>query len=218
MFLILTVLPRWTSSPPPSLSSMMRALRIMVSSLRMRPSTKACSCFASSYSAFSEMSPNSFAWRMRSLTSLRWTVFKSSSSASSLRKPSSVSRVSFSFIVSPSSLAGDGRLYAFRIQFLDARAEAQSLQHVEIVAFRDLVPTFAQQREQGRLHHVRAERPAAQFRRARDEPRHAADAQFAHVRGGEVVREHGLSAEIVRHFRGDKREAARHNGGARIVF
>jgi hypothetical protein len=33
--------------------------------------TNACSCLASSYSAFSEMSPNSLAWRMRSLTSRR---------------------------------------------------------------------------------------------------------------------------------------------------
>ena len=51
-----------------------RAARIRSSRVAIRCSSSACSFFASSYSAFSAMSPNSRATRMRSATSRRFSV------------------------------------------------------------------------------------------------------------------------------------------------
>src|SRR5690606_25488495 len=74
------------------------AFRRVFSSCKILPSRKACSFFASSYSEFSEMSPNSKACLMRSATSRRRTVLSRSSSRSSLARPSGVSNTSFSRI------------------------------------------------------------------------------------------------------------------------
>ena len=60
------------------------------SSCRMRCSSIACSFLASSYSEFSEMSPNSRASLMRSATSRRFSVERSSSSSLSFCRPSGV--------------------------------------------------------------------------------------------------------------------------------
>ena len=87
------------TTPPSGASSMTTALRSMFSRTRMRPSTMPCSFFASSYSAFSEMSPKSLAYLMRSATSDRRTVRNSSSSRSSLMMPSLVSRTGLSMMI-----------------------------------------------------------------------------------------------------------------------
>ncbi len=74
-----------TFEPIPTLSpfafSMTAALRSCSSSVAMRPSRNDCSCLASSYSAFSERSPSSFASWMRAATRGRSTVTSSWSSA-----------------------------------------------------------------------------------------------------------------------------------------
>src|ERR1035437_1171945 len=77
-------------------SSMRTTLRSMFSRVRMRPSTMPCSFLASSYSAFSAMSPKSLAYLMRSAISARPVVRSSSSSASSFCRPSGVSRTGLS--------------------------------------------------------------------------------------------------------------------------
>src|SRR5437588_11026595 len=77
--------------------SMMLALRTIFSSRRIRPSTKPCSFLASSYSAFSLMSPNSFACRMRSATSGRRLLRSTSSSACRRLRPSCVRYTTLSF-------------------------------------------------------------------------------------------------------------------------
>ena len=64
-----------------------RALRSFCSSDWMRYSSCACSFLASSYSEFSEMSPNSRASLMRSATSRRFVVERYSISSLSLRSP-----------------------------------------------------------------------------------------------------------------------------------
>src|SRR5215831_5162987 len=58
-------------------------------------SSIACSFFASSYSAFSAMSPNSRATRMRSATSRRFSVCRNSISCLSFSYPSAVRTTSF---------------------------------------------------------------------------------------------------------------------------
>ncbi len=69
-----TIEPNWTSSVPRSFSSITVARRSLSSSWAIRCSSSACSFLASSYSAFSEMSPNSRASLIRSATSRRFTV------------------------------------------------------------------------------------------------------------------------------------------------
>ena len=66
------------------------AERSLSSSWAMRASSIACSFLASSYSAFSEMSPNSRASLMRAATSRRRVVDSRSSSALRLASPSGV--------------------------------------------------------------------------------------------------------------------------------
>ena len=61
----------------------------------MRASSMACSFLASSYSEFSEMSPNSRASLMRSATSRRLSVDRTSSSSWSFSSPSGVRMTSF---------------------------------------------------------------------------------------------------------------------------
>src|SRR3712207_1036860 len=65
------------------------------SSCAIRCSSIACSFFASSYSEFSEMSPNSRACLMRSATSRRLSPVRYSISSLSFCKPSGVSNTSF---------------------------------------------------------------------------------------------------------------------------
>src|SRR4051794_1415023 len=65
----------------------------------------ACSFLASSYSAFSEISPNSRASLILSATSLRFSVWRCSSSSFSLRSPSGVRMTSFCM---PARIAGSG--------------------------------------------------------------------------------------------------------------
>ena len=60
------------------------------SSWAIRVSSSACSFFASSYSAFSEMSPNSRASLMRAATSRRLVVERNSISSFSFSSPSGV--------------------------------------------------------------------------------------------------------------------------------
>ena len=67
--------------------------------LRMRVSSMACSFLASSYSEFSEMSPNSRASLMRSATSRRFTVASCSSSSLSFSRPSWVRMTSLGMAV-----------------------------------------------------------------------------------------------------------------------
>jgi hypothetical protein len=69
-----TVAPIETTSEVISDFSMTRAERRRSSSVAMRCSSIICSFFASSYSAFSAMSPNSRATRIRSATSRRFSV------------------------------------------------------------------------------------------------------------------------------------------------
>src|SRR4051812_24059907 len=86
----------WTTEPTPttsvetSLASMICAARSFSSSWAMRDSSMACSFLASSYSEFSEMSPNSRASLMRSATSRRFSPERTSSSSLSLSRPSLV--------------------------------------------------------------------------------------------------------------------------------
>src|SRR3989442_5568026 len=105
-----TVEPTATRSGGAPWLSMTRAFRNITSSCRIRPSTNACSFFASSYSEFSIKSPNSLDCLMRPATSLRRTVFRWSSSSSSLCKPSGVRMVSFSTsAIEDAPGQGDGR-------------------------------------------------------------------------------------------------------------
>src|SRR5436305_12270516 len=67
----------------------------------MRLSTIACSFLASSYSEFSEMSPNSRASLMRSATSRRFVVERWSISCLSFSSPSGVRMTSFCMRVLP---------------------------------------------------------------------------------------------------------------------
>ncbi len=69
------------------------------SSNAMRASRWACSFFAVSYSAFSAMSPNSRATRMRSATSRRRSLDKCSISSLSFSKPSGVRMTSFTLVL-----------------------------------------------------------------------------------------------------------------------
>ena len=71
------------------------AERSLSSSEAMRDSSIACSFLASSYSEFSEMSPNSRASLMRSATSRRFSVERCSISALSFSSPSGVRMTSF---------------------------------------------------------------------------------------------------------------------------
>src|SRR6266550_4346326 len=77
--------PTETTSLAMSFLEMTRASRMRSSSVAMRCSSSICSFLASSYSAFSAMSPNSRAMRIRSATSRRLVV-----------ESSSISRLSFS--------------------------------------------------------------------------------------------------------------------------
>src|SRR5450756_1279380 len=61
MFSSFTLEPIFTIFESSSVASMICACASIFSKVKMRPSTKACSFFASSYSAFSERSPNSLA-------------------------------------------------------------------------------------------------------------------------------------------------------------
>ena len=69
-----TTEPKPTSSVPSAFSSITVARRSRSSSCAIRPSSSACSFLASSYSAFSEMSPNSRASLIRAATSRRLVV------------------------------------------------------------------------------------------------------------------------------------------------
>ena len=71
--------PRMTTFEPiptrsPLVFSITSAFLSCASSVPMRPSRNDCSCLASSYSAFSVMSPSSFASWMREATRGRSTV------------------------------------------------------------------------------------------------------------------------------------------------
>src|ERR1035437_108335 len=81
-------------SVPMSAESITVAERSLSSSEAIRASSIACSFLASSYSAFSEMSPNSRASLIRPATSRRRLVVSSSSSALRLASPSGVRRTS----------------------------------------------------------------------------------------------------------------------------
>src|SRR4051794_12044012 len=83
-----TTVPTLTTSVVTSLASMTCAARSLSSSWAIRCSSMACSFLASSYSAFSAMSPNSRASLMRSATSRRLSVARRSSSFLSLSSPS----------------------------------------------------------------------------------------------------------------------------------
>src|SRR5579864_2098077 len=72
-----------------------RAFLSRSSSIAMRASRCACSFFAASYSAFSAMSPNSRATRMRSAISRRRSFDRYSISSLSFSKPSGVRMTSF---------------------------------------------------------------------------------------------------------------------------
>src|SRR3954454_18268468 len=82
------MVPRPTTSVVTSLASMTCAARSLSSSWAIRCSSMACSFLASSYSAFSVMSPNSRASLMRSATSRRRSPLRRSSSSFSLSRPS----------------------------------------------------------------------------------------------------------------------------------
>src|SRR5215211_8973081 len=93
--LTLTSEPTRTTSLSSSEESITEAERSLSSSDAMRASSMACSFLASSYSEFSEMSPNSRASLMRSATSLRLSVERCSISALSFSRPSGVRMTSF---------------------------------------------------------------------------------------------------------------------------
>src|SRR2546429_3049467 len=113
-----------STMPLTCLPSMMLAFRTSFSRRRTRPSTKPCSFLASSYSAFSLMSPNSLAWRIRSATSGRRLLRSTSSSAWSRFNPSCVRYTTLSFsIVLPSR----NRLAAPRAAVLYGIPPASSL-------------------------------------------------------------------------------------------
>ena len=90
----------WTIAPTPTVSVSMCFSSITVErrslswSCAIRCSSIACSFLASSYSAFSVMSPNSRASLIRSATSRRLSVSRCSSSPLSFSSPSSVISVS----------------------------------------------------------------------------------------------------------------------------
>jgi hypothetical protein len=90
-----TALPTCTTSVSTSSGSTTEAERIFSSSWAIRVSSIACSFLASSYSEFSEMSPNSRASLMRSATSARRVVDSSSSSTLRFSRPSGVRMTSF---------------------------------------------------------------------------------------------------------------------------
>ena len=73
-----TLEPIETTSLATSFLLITRALRSRSSSVAIRCSSSACSFFASSYSAFSAMSPNSRAVRIRSATSRRLSFERNS--------------------------------------------------------------------------------------------------------------------------------------------
>src|SRR4051794_10501084 len=87
--------PTRTTSGDSSEASITDADRSLSSSVMMRDSSIACSFFASSYSEFSEMSPNSRASLMRSATSRRLVVERYSISCLSFSSPSGVRMTSF---------------------------------------------------------------------------------------------------------------------------
>src|SRR5256714_4846084 len=101
----LTCEPTRTTSVERSLASMTVAERRRSSSWAIRCSSMACSFLASSYSEFSEISPNSRASLILSATSLRFSVWRCSSSSFSLRSPSGVRMTSFCM---PARIAGSG--------------------------------------------------------------------------------------------------------------
>ena len=74
-----------------------RAFARRSSSMAMRASRWACSFLAASYSAFSVMSPNSRATRMRSAISRRRSFDRYSISSLSFSKPSAVRMTSFNW-------------------------------------------------------------------------------------------------------------------------
>src|SRR6476660_9835550 len=90
-----TVVPTDTSPDLISFFVTTRALFNRSSSSAMRASRWACSFFAESYSAFSAMSPNSRASRMRSAISRRLSVERNSISSWSFLWPSGVRMTSF---------------------------------------------------------------------------------------------------------------------------
>src|SRR3954451_11481805 len=93
--LTLTSEPTRTTSLSSSEASITEAERSLSSSDAIRASSMACSFLASSYSEFSEMSPNSRASLMRSATSLRLSVERCLISAFSFSRPSGVRMTSF---------------------------------------------------------------------------------------------------------------------------
>src|SRR5919109_585581 len=90
-----TFVPTATTPAGISFFWMTRALFRRSSSVAMRCSSMACSFFASSYSEFSAMSPNSRACLIRSATSRRLTVDRCSISSLSFLCPSAVRMTSF---------------------------------------------------------------------------------------------------------------------------
>src|SRR3954452_13876799 len=95
-YFTLTLVPTLTTSVPTAAVSITRAERSCSLSRAIRASSSACSFFASSYSEFSEMSPNSRASRIRSATSRRLTVSSSSICSLSFSNPARVRMTSFS--------------------------------------------------------------------------------------------------------------------------
>jgi hypothetical protein len=90
-----TFVPTETSPDLISFFVTTRACARRSSSSAMRPSRWPCSVFAVSYSAFSAMSPNSRATRIRSATSRRRSFERYWISALSFSKPSGVRMTSF---------------------------------------------------------------------------------------------------------------------------
>src|SRR6266542_2290543 len=104
-----TFVPTETSPDLISFFVTTRALLRRSSSMEMRASRWACSFFAESYSAFSAMSPNSRASRMRSAISRRLSVERYSISSWSFLYPSGVRMTSFKTTVLLETPARNGR-------------------------------------------------------------------------------------------------------------
>src|SRR6266508_1134376 len=96
-----TRVPMETTSEVTWPRSSTRACLSRSDSIEMRCSSSACSCFASSYSAFSLMSPNSRATRIRSAISRRLSFDRKSISCLSFSNPSGVRTTSFTAVLPP---------------------------------------------------------------------------------------------------------------------
>src|SRR4029077_19739977 len=106
-----TLVPTDTSPDLISFFVTTRALFSRSSSSAMRASRWACSFFAESYSAFSAMSPNSRASRMRFAMSRRLSVDRNSISSWSFLNPSGVRITSFKAAVLPCTKRAGGSIF-----------------------------------------------------------------------------------------------------------